>query len=167
MDFQLRRESGVSFLSRRKKPKLGRIAPIIAITTILCLSIWAKTPRIEAEGQKTINTIIVQQQSSRGRFDPKIAEEYLIAEGLREGLSPEQINLMYRIAQAESSWQPDKVSPTGDFGYFQINETSWHLLGVKLGYNFRESWKDNIRMAIYIFKIYGSSPWNASKKGWG
>jgi len=57
-----------------------------------------------------------------------------------------------------------KVNPK-DVGVFQINEKFWLADAVKLKLNIYQA-QGNVEMAAWIYKHYGDSPWNWSKKNW-
>ena len=57
------------------------------------------------------------------------------------------------------------VSPTNDYGYFQINEKIWLLYSKELRLNIMEM-RDNFAMARIILAQRGLSAWSASQKCW-
>ncbi len=54
---------------------------------------------------------------------------------------------------------------TVDVGKYQINLYWWGSKATELGYNIFDE-KDNEKMAIWLFKNYGTEPWNSSKANW-
>ena len=57
------------------------------------------------------------------------------------------------------------VSPTNDYGYFQINEKTWLAYSKELGLNIMEM-RGNFAMARIILAQRGLSAWSASQKCW-
>ena len=53
-----------------------------------------------------------------------------------------------------------------DIGKYQINLGYWGDKSKELGYNIHEE-EGNTLMALWIYKNYGTDPWNWSKKCWG
>ena len=74
--------------------------------------------------------------------------------------------LMVRIAECESGFNQEAVNrKTMDIGLFQIN-LGYHLENSKkLGYDIYD-WKGNIKYAFYLYKNYGTKPWNWSRQCW-
>lgn len=87
--------------------------------------------------------------------------------------------LLKRIASCESWGTPYKeprqflsdgsvlkgvINPT-DIGLAQINEPTWGTTAKKLGYDIYTA-DGNLKMAIYIYDHYGSSPWVYSEGCW-
>ena len=90
-----------------------------------------------------------------------------------QALGIREYDLMDKIAWCESGNQqfnPDGSVLRGrinshDIGKFQINETYWGIKAKELGYDiFIE--EENEAMAIWLFKNYGTKPWNWSKSCW-
>ncbi len=54
---------------------------------------------------------------------------------------------------------------TVDVGRYQINVYYWGAKATELGYNIFDE-EDNQKMAIWLFKNYGTEPWNSSKSNW-
>lgn len=78
---------------------------------------------------------------------------------------PEDPELMVAIATCESGLRQFDtegnviVSPTKDFGIFQINEKTWHNTAESLELDYKNSEEDNIEMARHIFEVQGINAW--------
>jgi hypothetical protein len=78
---------------------------------------------------------------------------------------PEAPELMLAIAKCESGvkqFREDGTvvkSPTRDFGLFQINEKTWHRVAQELGYDYKGSLDDNLKMARYVYDTQGITAW--------
>ena len=82
--------------------------------------------------------------------------------------------IMLSIAMCESGAQ--QFAATGNVirdhvygthvGIYQLSK-HWQLEAGKLGLDVVHSAADNIKMALQIYKQYGTSPWRASKMCWG
>jgi len=72
---------------------------------------------------------------------------------------PEEPEKMLAIARCESSLNQDAVSPTRDFGVFQINEASWDDLSTEMGLDYKGSVRDNLLMARHVYEVQGLSAW--------
>ena len=76
---------------------------------------------------------------------------------------------MVRIAGCESSFRQFEkdggvvISPTGDYGLFQINKKVWHGRARELGLDYEKSTADNLRMARHIYEKQGLKAWTCSK----
>ena len=94
--------------------------------------------------------------------------------------TPEQIvqvtfgdksDIMLAIAQCESGQSQFKedgtpvTSHTNDWGYFQINATSWDKVAVEKGLDYKNDLTDNITMARYIYEKQGLRAWSTFKNG--
>ncbi len=76
---------------------------------------------------------------------------------------------MKKIAYCESGFKQFKSngelleSRTGDFGVLQVNEKTWDKKAKELGLDYKNSAKDNIKMAKYIYDQSGISAWTCAK----
>lgn len=87
-----------------------------------------------------------------------------IADAARAGGFPESaIPVAVAVALAESGGRTDAVSPTGDYGLFQINKNAHGDLFGKY------DWKDanqNAKMAYSVYSASGNwNPWSVYKSG--
>jgi hypothetical protein len=79
---------------------------------------------------------------------------------VRIGFGSQASNAMGVVA-CESVWTPRAVSPTGDYGLFQINRT-WNAEGWRLGANiFDPVW--NTRIAKYFYLTRGWGDWTCGR----
>lgn len=60
-----------------------------------------------------------------------------------------------------------KVSPTNDWGYFQINKKTWHDTATQLGLDYQNNVYHNIFMAYYVYKVQGIDGWTCNKLVYG
>lgn len=80
--------------------------------------------------------------------------------------------ILEKIAYCESQNNPHaKNKYSSASGRFQFINQSWYDYGLKLwGDKFYEkniwSYKDNTELALYVYKIDGTTPWNSSKNCW-
>jgi hypothetical protein len=70
--------------------------------------------------------------------------------------------VMVAIAGAESGWNTDAISPTNDYGLFQINRTVWAFLFDL--YNWRDGLENTV-MAYYVWRRQGYSAWTVYNTG--
>ena len=83
---------------------------------------------------------------------------------------PDVAPVLVDIARCESGYrQFDSdgkvlVGPTKDRGYFQISPSKARLAR-KMGYNI-DTEKGNIAFALWLYKKYGTRPWDSSKHCW-
>lgn len=52
-----------------------------------------------------------------------------------------------------------------DVGYFQLNEKYWLSKSKELGYDIYSE-EGNIAMGLWIYKRYGTQPWDSSRSCW-
>lgn len=69
---------------------------------------------------------------------------------------------MVAIAGAESSWRTDAISPTNDYGVWQINSSAWP--GLFARYNWWDP-VDNAAMMNHVFSIQGYRAWTTYTSG--
>ena len=87
---------------------------------------------------------------------PLTIEEKILAE-----LPP----VFLEIAKCESQNRQFKEdgtglkSPTADYGYFQINEKVWDKDAQRMGLDYKNSFDDNLAMAVHIYNIQGLDAW--------
>ena len=96
---------------------------------------------------------------------------YLMEYGLAQGLKVADVELLFKIIQAESGWGhytssgKVKTSYTNDVGFGQIN-VKFHLARtIKMGLDIYKPY-DNLKYVVYLYKTSGTGPWNASKARW-
>jgi hypothetical protein len=83
----------------------------------------------------------------------------------------DKADIMLAIAECESGQEQfdsdgtTKNSPTNDWGFMQINATSWDKEAKRLGLDYKGSVKDNIEMAKYIYNKQGLRAWSTYKNG--
>ena len=73
-------------------------------------------------------------------------------------------------------WVHDLEHPNGgyferyiwstDWGLFQINDYYWDDDAQKLGFDYKNSREDNIKMAFHVYLVQGLSAWSASAYCW-
>jgi hypothetical protein len=68
-------------------------------------------------------------------------------------------DVMIAIAKCESNLSQSAISPTRDFGVFQINEKVWDDTANRLGLDYKNSFEDNLEMAVLIHRVQGKSAW--------
>lgn len=80
----------------------------------------------------------------------------------------QKYNLLKRIITCESRWDIMAYNEkSGDYGLFQINEKWWDKKAKELGFeNYKDNWKENIQLGIWIYENYGKKPWNWSRMCW-
>lgn len=79
---------------------------------------------------------------------------------VRTGFGSEAANAM-SVVRCESVWNPRAVSPTGDYGLFQINRR-WNSEGWRLGANIYDPvW--NTRIAYYFWQTRGWGDWTCGR----
>jgi len=80
----------------------------------------------------------------------------------------QKYNLLKRIITCESRWDIMAYNKkSGDYGLFQINEKWWDKKAKELGFeNYKDDWKENIQLGIWIYENYGKKPWNWSRTCW-
>ena len=80
----------------------------------------------------------------------------------------QKYNLLKRIITCESQWDITAYNEkSGDHGLFQINEKWWDKKAKELGFeNYKDDWKENIQLGIWIYENYGKKPWNWSRMCW-
>lgn len=94
-------------------------------------------------------------------------EEFLVY--VTEVFGPEA-QTFYNIVDCESDflqWKDDGdvvISHTMDIGISQINLDTWDLKMTELHLDIFKSWKDNVKMAHYIYKTQGFDAWVCYKK---
>lgn len=96
--------------------------------------------------------------------DPVVAQNQLKVESYFSDI-PE----MVKIANCESGFKQfykngkPVVSPTGDFGTFQINAATWDKVAKQLGLDYKNSFEDNLKMARYVYEQSGINAWTCAK----
>lgn len=91
----------------------------------------------------------------RPRLDEKSEIQWeLFKEAERQGLSVHDYLEIKGIIPCESNYKKDAISPTQDYSILQINWT-WEKKAEELGLNFKENWKDNLAMGVWIYKHAG------------
>ena len=70
------------------------------------------------------------------------------------------------IMRKESGYNPRAVSPTGDYGLFQINQAAWYstfqrVTGKPWSYIFNPYW--NASFARWIYDRSGWAPWTTNR----
>ena len=82
---------------------------------------------------------------------------------------PEASQMALAVANCESSYkmiQSHHIQPYGrelSWGVFQIHDPAWKARAEQLGLDYRNSVRDNIKMARYIYDKHGWSPWSCTK----
>ena len=77
---------------------------------------------------------------------------------------------MIKIAGCESGFRQFDddgnvvVSPTNDFGLFQINFETWNEKAKELKLDYKNKIEDNMKMARYIYENSGLNSWVCYKK---
>jgi hypothetical protein len=69
---------------------------------------------------------------------------------------------MVAIAGAESSWRTDAISPTNDYGVWQINASAWPELFAN--YNWWDP-RDNAHMMNHVWSLQGYGAWTTYTSG--
>ena len=106
------------------------------------------------------------------RYQPILLRELTLREKqkifLLEHLNNvEAFKKLNAVFDCESNWNQDVVNyKSGDYGIAQINEYTWDKTAKTLGLDYKNSWQDNLLMAIYIYHQEGLKPWNWSKSCW-
>lgn len=97
------------------------------------------------------------------------AKLFLAEEGTKQGLTIFELRLLSRIISCESGWNPHAENALShDFGYFQINRSSWNEKAKEMGLEYQTNWRHNILMGLYIYKTQGLRAWEWSKYScWG
>lgn len=72
---------------------------------------------------------------------------------------PDNHETMIAIAECESGLRQDIVSPTNDYGLFQINEASWDSVANTMELDYKSSIDDNITMAQHVLEVQGLEAW--------
>lgn len=112
-------------------------------------------------------------KSSINDLKPKTTQDTIEAISIEQGLTASEIQLLLKIAQCESGLRQfdekgevlrGKVNPS-DIGVFQINEKYWLEQSQKLNFDIYSE-EGNVKMAVWIFKKYGESPWLWSFQCW-
>ena len=77
-------------------------------------------------------------------------------------------NILKRIITCESQWDITAYNEkSGDYGLFQINKRYWEKKAKELGLeNYKDDWKENIQLGVWIYKNSGLFNWNWSKSCW-
>ncbi len=77
-------------------------------------------------------------------------------------------NILKRIITCESQWDIMAYnSKSNDYGLFQINQRYWEKKAKELGLeNYKDDWKENIQLGVWIYKNSGLFNWNWSKSCW-
>lgn len=89
-------------------------------------------------------------------------EHYIITQSEPDIIK--KINILKRIALCESSGKIHAKSKSEDHGLFQINKI--HIeKAQELGLDIKKP-LDNYLFALYLYELYGTKPWNNSRKCW-
>lgn len=92
---------------------------------------------------------------------------YLLEELERHGKQYRDFGLLKETIRRESNWNSGakhlNENKTIDSGLGQIN-SCWENKAKELGLDFKNNWKDNLNMVIYIYKNHGLYPWVAMRK---
>lgn len=72
----------------------------------------------------------------------------------------------YRQFEADGTPFKSRLG-TPDYGIMQISLTYHKKESERLGYDVLHSADDNVAYGLYLYKKYGTAPWNASKGCWG
>ena len=89
-----------------------------------------------------------------------------------ENTFPEKAELMSRVSFCESGKKQfyennePVIGPTDDWGLFQIHRPTWHKKAKEMGLDYKNSTRDNIKMARYIYDTQGISAWQPSRHCW-
>lgn len=75
---------------------------------------------------------------------------------------------MLEIAECESGLSQTRngevlMSPTRDFGAYQINEKTWDKTFTEMGLDYKNNLQDNILAAKYIYSQSGEGAWVCSR----
>lgn len=86
--------------------------------------------------------------------------------GLIRAVFPGNPDQMVAIVTCESDFHQEAYNPLSrDYGLFQINST--HVAQArKMGWDVKGSVFGNILYAKWLYGMYGTSPWNASRHCW-
>ena len=84
------------------------------------------------------------------------------------GYNVKDYNILKRIITCESQWDIMAYnSKSNDYGLFQINQRYWEKKAKELGLeNYKDDWKENIQLGVWIYKNSGLFNWNWSKSCW-
>ena len=84
------------------------------------------------------------------------------------GYNVKDYNILKRIITCESQWDIMAYnSKSDDYGLFQINKRYWENKAKELGLeNYKDDWKENIQLGVWIYKNSGLFNWNWSKSCW-
>jgi hypothetical protein len=83
-----------------------------------------------------------------------------------------EYKLFDRLIFLESSWDQSAIGKnyinnkvwSEDIGLLQINNFTWDKKAKELNLDYKNSWKDNILMGMYIYEVQGLNAWKASLK---
>ena len=115
---------------------------------------------------KQLDTKIVyaQEQTEETHNVILIATTTPIEQKIRDAF-PEQPNTMLAIAKCESHMNPLAISPTHDYGIFQLNKSAHGATLTALNLDPLDV-DDNIQFARMLYEKNGTRDWNMSKGCW-
>lgn len=125
---------------------LPLLALISVATTAVIVSHLVQN-KVDGYGAQRIH---LRDLSEKEKLQLLVYEETQLA-----GLSYQEYQVFKAVIFCESGWNPSAVSSTNDFGLAQINQLTWDNTARELGLDYKNSVRDNMKMAMWIYKNAG------------
>ena len=130
--------------------KLGKL---LTVAIIVLISFTYEPVQISA-------SYASDQESQQEEWDTEKIKLFLIDEAKKRQLDPVAV---LKIVQCESNFQKEVVSPTHDYGLFQINRKAHSTSMQAKGYSIYK-WEDTVAYGFDLMEKQGYQPWYMSIK---
>ena len=134
--------------------KLGIVLLSLALVAVLYplavqQYLWERVNRYE-EARITL----------RPRLDEKAQYQWFLYREV--GWNYKDFKTISRLIDCESNWKADAVSHTEDRGLLQIHLPAHQKRAVSMGLDVVNSWEDNLRYGVLLYREQGVAPWVCS-----
>lgn len=142
--------------------KLFRLALVILIFTGIVVGLIMI-------GRATSNKVVYTKQEviKEVEMSTPILDKIAKAESRNSHYCTEELVKFKMCASSELGQVLIRANKNGtvDIGRYQINNYYWGAKATEQGLNLWDE-KDNYKMALWIYKNYGTEPWESSSKNW-